>query len=147
MLAFNAWYYSFSPGIAAWIGGSETARGLMRAVLYPLIGALTISSSLFDLFSFDTEIAVLVAGISASSLLGAIYLTLPIIIVLRAAKRRMNRKALISILGIGLALALFGTLSNGTLELMQILTSVVVLESMLLAPSILTKGILHIVHD
>ncbi len=142
MIAFNAWYYSFSPGIAAWIAGSETARSFTRAVLYPLIGALTISSSIFDLFSFNTEIAALVAGISASSLLGAIYLTLPIIIVTRVAKRRMDRKALTSILGIGLALALFGTLSNGTLGLAQILTSVVVLETMLLAPSILAQGIL-----
>jgi hypothetical protein len=142
MLAFNSWYYSFSPRIAAWIAVSETARSLMRAVLYPLIGALTISSSIFDLFSFNTEIGILVAGISASSLLGVIYLTLPIIIVLRVAKRRMNCKALISILGVGLALALFGTLSNGTLRLAEILTSVVVMETMLLAPSILTKGIL-----
>jgi len=142
MLAFNSWYYSFSPKIATWIADSETARSLMRAALYPLIGTLTISSSLFDLFSFNTEFAALVAGIAASSLLGAIYLTLPIIIVLRAAKRRMNRKALLSILGIGLALALLGTLSNGTSGLMQILTSVVVLESTLLAPSILADGIL-----
>jgi len=40
MSAFNAWYYSFSPGVAQFISHHALLRTVVRGALYPLIGIL-----------------------------------------------------------------------------------------------------------
>jgi peptide/nickel transport system substrate-binding protein len=75
MAVFNGFYYSFSPAIASAISSNEVLRGVMKAVLYPLIGILHLSSAAFSLFSFSPELGILVAGSTASSIIGAIYVT------------------------------------------------------------------------
>jgi hypothetical protein len=74
MTVFNAWYYSFSPGVASIIAVNETLRGFMKILLYPLIGILHIAASLNTLFSFNHEIAILTSGFVASSMIGIVYL-------------------------------------------------------------------------
>jgi len=73
MAVFNRFYYSFSPTIASAISGNEAMRGVMRAILYPLIGILRLSFITFSLCSFSPELGILMAGLIASSLIGAIY--------------------------------------------------------------------------
>jgi hypothetical protein len=68
MIAFNAWYYSFSPSIANYMVGHETARAGMALYLYPLITFLSIASTLFSILSANPELAVYVSGLLASSL-------------------------------------------------------------------------------
>jgi len=75
MAVFNGFYYSFSPTVASTISGNEFLRGMMKVILYPLIGILHISSVAFSLLSFSPELGVVMAGFVASSLIGAIYIT------------------------------------------------------------------------
>lgn len=74
MAVFNAWYYSFSPAIASTISSNEALRGVMKVVLYPLMGILHLSSAAFSLFSFSPELGVMIAGLIATSLIGLAYI-------------------------------------------------------------------------
>jgi hypothetical protein len=44
MLAFNAWYYSFSPYVANYLNTHWVERTIMKGVLYPLVGMLYLTS-------------------------------------------------------------------------------------------------------
>jgi len=87
MQAFNAWYYSFSPSVADFIASQPVVKAVMRGVLYPLIGILHLSSMIYSAFSFSPELGVVVAGFVASSLIGAVYFTLPATVLLAVIKR------------------------------------------------------------
>ena len=91
MYAFNSWYYSFSPTVADYIATHESSRTVMKFILYPLIGVLHISSASYSALAFEPELAALFAGIVASSLIGLVYLALPVSGALWLARRRLNR--------------------------------------------------------
>jgi hypothetical protein len=109
MFAFNAWYYSFSPTVANYIASHQIARTVMKVVLYPLIGVLHASSASYSVLAFQPELAALIAGIVASSLMGIVYLALPLSGILWLARRRLRRSTERTIvkwlLGASLALA------------------------------------------
>ena len=73
MIAFNAFYYSFSPQVALVISSHEALRTAMRFILYPLIGILYLSNALFQALTFNGELAVTLAGTFASFGIGAVY--------------------------------------------------------------------------
>jgi len=73
MKAFNAWYYSFSPSVASFIANNPTVRAAMKILLYPLVGILHLSASAYAVFNFNPELAVCIAGLVASGLIGIIY--------------------------------------------------------------------------
>jgi hypothetical protein len=136
MLAFNTWYYSFSPGVANYISGHWVERGVMKAVLYPLVGILSLTSNLYQSTSAFPELAVLLSGLLASTLIGAFYLGLPLSLV-RAKVRRLRRLA-----GLDryLAYALLGGIAAFTVgeafrsqTLLMISSTTIVLSTMLLA--------------
>lgn len=87
LLMFNAWYYSFSPYVAGYIGGHSSVRWVMKGVLYPLIGTLTLSSELYSTLSTYPEYATVLSGLLASSTIGALYIGLPLSLVERKFKR------------------------------------------------------------
>ena len=74
MRVFNAFYYSFSPGVSSFIASHNLIRTGMKIILYPLIGILYVSSLVFAATSFNGEIAVTTAGVLASFEIGLIYL-------------------------------------------------------------------------
>jgi hypothetical protein len=86
MQVFNAFYYSFSPQVASYITTHSNLRPVMKIVLYPLIGVLYASSLLFNAISFDSELAVIVAGTIASLAIGAVYLA-PFLTIARRLSR------------------------------------------------------------
>jgi hypothetical protein len=90
MLAFNAFYYSFSPQVASYISSHDYVRAGMRVVLYPLIGILYITNRLFTILSFNMELAVTVSGVFAAFALGAVYLGPLVVIGLRTLRKRIN---------------------------------------------------------
>jgi hypothetical protein len=97
MVAFNAWYYSFSPSVANYITIHETVRTGMKYVLYPLIDVLRQSSAVYSSLAFEPELAALVAGIVAGALIGVTYLALPLAGVLLVARRRVRATTRMSI--------------------------------------------------
>jgi len=91
MLVFNAWYYSFSPSVAGFIYHHQAVRPLMRALLYPLIGILHLASATHAAFAFHPELGVVMAGLAASSLIGAVYFSIPALAILEAVRRLKGR--------------------------------------------------------
>jgi hypothetical protein len=113
MQVFNSWYYSFSPQIAARVAQSESTKAGLRAALYPLVGALMLSSYSYSLFAAYPEVGVVVSGLVASMLLGAVYL-LPAVALLSWRVRRFRSvlpsasRALLATTIFGLALIAIG---------------------------------------
>jgi hypothetical protein len=138
MTVFNAWYYSFSPQVAAFIAAHDPLRAPMRVILYPLLGILGLSAFTYSVFSAAPEFAIVMAGLLASSLIGLVYLTFPALVGMRALKRRTvarSRIAKISIasLAISLLLLAVGEVA-GSFVLLAIGSSAVVLTCIIAVP-------------
>lgn len=95
MMAFNAWYYSFSPAVAEYESVNPLFRASVKYLIYPLIWFLQFGAFLFDLMSFNGEAAAVVSGIFVSASVGAAYLSGPLLVAqtrFRARHRRSVRK-------------------------------------------------------
>ena len=133
MVAFNTWYYSFSPSVANEIYANPTSQGIMQVTLYPLLSILQVSSSLFDVFSFQAEFAALLAGFVASGMIGIFYLSVPTLLLCRRYRSGVKRavKPLLTTLGAGLVgLAIAEVIANPTLAAFS--SATIVLANLLL---------------
>ena len=145
MLVFNAWYYSFSPGVAAYLNTHLVERTVMKGVLYPLVGILYLTSDLFSATSSYPEFAVLISGLLASSLIGAFYLGIPLA-VLKARVRRLRNwkgqakleRALAAMMFVGLGTLAFGELFSSQPALI-ISTPTIVLSTLFISSAIISK--------
>jgi peptide/nickel transport system substrate-binding protein len=72
MNAFNTIYYSFSPQVADYERGQPWLQTLVRTGLYPLFGILITAQKTYSIVAGDA--GSILAGATASSLIGAIYL-------------------------------------------------------------------------
>ncbi len=95
MQAFNAFYYSFSPQVASFIASHGEVRSAMKVILYPLIGILYVSSRIFQLLSFNGELAVTASGIFATLGIGIVYFGPAWILSGRFGKTGLNSRWLI----------------------------------------------------
>jgi len=93
MKAFNAWYYSFSPQVAQFIASNTFARAVMKVLLYPLIGILHVAAMTYNAFSFSHELAVVMAGLVASALIGVVYFS-PLAILALVLLRKYRKTTL-----------------------------------------------------
>ncbi|MEM3507191.1 MAG: CFI-box-CTERM domain-containing protein [Candidatus Bathyarchaeia archaeon] len=100
MIAFNAWYYSFSPYIAEIIDKNSLLKEFMKIVLYPLIKMLQLSAYAYSMLRFNPEVAIIISGFVASALIGMIYFS-PITIALAFL---IKRRYAIKIQGLKLSL-------------------------------------------
>jgi hypothetical protein len=102
MVAFNAFYYSFSPTVAQFIREHQTVRTVMKFALYPLMGVLRIGAAVFDLFPMNHEAGAVASGLLVSSLIGLVYLTGPLTVVLvySSKARRIARRSQAPILAV-----------------------------------------------
>jgi hypothetical protein len=90
MNAFNAWYYSFSPSVAEYERSSSWAREAVQGAIQPLLMILDASKSLHSTLSFlgmNSESAVIVTGMMASSLIGLFYLS-PVAVLIGIKKKQ-----------------------------------------------------------
>jgi peptide/nickel transport system substrate-binding protein len=73
MSTFNSIYYSFSPQVADYEREQPWLQAIVKAGLYPLFGILTLSERAH--FGVGGgEAGAVFAGVTASSLIGAVYL-------------------------------------------------------------------------
>ena len=103
MATFNAWYYSFSPYIAQFIASNTFARAVMKVLLYPLIGILHLAAMTFNAFSFSHELAIVMAGLVASALIGVVYfspLAILALVLLRKYRKTTLKMSQLRMLGI-----------------------------------------------
>ena len=139
--AFNVWYYSWAPSIARLELGNAELRSTVRAAMLPLLGTLYASSVLFGWLHFYPELAVLVSGIVASSMLGAIYLTPVALTVAYWIRRRIGRTTIVGLIFLGVLLTLVSTLGHGRTDVVENLTSLTVVETVLISPTLVTYTI------
>jgi peptide/nickel transport system substrate-binding protein len=146
MVVFNAWYYSFSPSVAGYISTHALERTVMKGVLIPLIGILEFSSYTFSAVSGFPELAVLLSGLVASSLIGALYLGLPFGLI-RAKVRRLRgprgqtlERTLMAMLLGGVAVLFVGELLT-SLVLLMASSALVVLSAMFLSAAYTSRRI------
>jgi peptide/nickel transport system substrate-binding protein len=126
LIIFNAWYYSFSPSVANYVAAHELTRAGMKSIFYPIIADFYLTSKIYNSLSSYPEAATIIAGLTASSLIGVLYIGLPLWLVARRLKRRLNFKEPFALLLTGLATILVGLTLSSTILLM-ISTSLTVL--------------------
>jgi len=130
MEVFNNFYYSWSPYVADYIRKNSYVRIAFKILLYPLIMTLHLSSLTYHCLGFFPEAAILTAGYVASSLIGSVYLGLPLSPIKRF--RRMKSRILkawiclllLTLISIVLAEATYST------QLMMTTTAIFVLLNM-----------------
>jgi streptogramin lyase len=88
MRVFNAFYYSFSPKVAELTAASPILQTGVRAAIYPLISALRLVAAVHQIYP-GSQLMIIVAGIVASGLIGALYLT-PVAILMGMMHRRVR---------------------------------------------------------
>jgi hypothetical protein len=145
MVAFNAWYYSFSPSVAGYLTTHWVERTIMKSVLYPLVGILFLTSNVFTATRAHPEVAVLLSGLFASSLIGALYVGLPIGLIRARTRRsrsaqRLALKLLSGGLLVGLGLLLAGEVSSST-PLLIVASSAIVLATFFLSAVVTSNTI------
>ena len=145
MVVFNAWYYSFSPFVARSITSSHVEQGIMKVVLYPLVGILALSSDTFALTKGDPEVAVVLSGLEASFLIGAFYLGLPIGFLRAKVKgstdersQKLLMKFLVGSLASGIALLWLGEVLMAP-QLLMISASTVILSTLALSGTMISS--------
>jgi len=135
MQVFNAWYYSFSPYVASWLASTPPAREVAKVFLAPLLAILHLSEISYTALAFTPEVAVTLAGVVASSLIGVIYFGFVLAIALRRRALQPWRRVLMFI-----ALAWCLSLLLLTLGLIASISPVVMAATSLLVLSTITLG-------
>ena len=86
-VAFNAFYYSWSPYVAQWILANPWSKPVFKAAIYPLIGILLLSTSMAEpLTALSPELAVYLAGTLISYLIGLVYFS-PVTVLVSLKKK------------------------------------------------------------
>jgi len=148
MKAFNAWYYSFSPGVASKISENNGLRGFMKILLYPLMGILHLTSMTIALFSFNHELAIVISGFIASSLIGIVYFMPLALIPFLIMKKKVPTQILRAVSFIWITSAgLIAAAEISKLSAMMILsTALFVLTTITLATLVSIKHITRLVN-
>lgn len=96
---FNSFYYSFSPQVADSIRTTQSLRPVMTAVVSPLIAVLQVSEHAFTVLRGSQELAIILAGGVASTLLAAVYV-MPGALLISLWTRRTPSKRWLTALGL-----------------------------------------------
>jgi hypothetical protein len=89
MNVFNGWYYSFSPQVAEYERGQPWLQSIVKASVYPLLGILNLSTFIYQVFAFNTELSIVVAGVVASTLIGLVYFA-PLAVIIGTVNRKRH---------------------------------------------------------
>jgi hypothetical protein len=149
MIAFNAWYYSFSPAVAVTITEHPTLQYAMRAILYPVIAILSLGATPFSLLPEHQELAAVLSGLLITTLIGVAYLSLPVAAITKfRSKRGPASRSLQRVLAAILALSLTGIAiaESATLGPLMILATVsTALSTLLLSAVVTSEKLLQII--
>ena len=89
-VAFDAFYYSWSTPVARFVEEHAYLKPLVKALIYPLLGILLLTSTLTSpLFGVAPEAASIIAGFAASFLIGLVYVA-PILVLVRILSKKKD---------------------------------------------------------
>ena len=139
---FDAFYYSWSPAVAAFVLEHPELRPPLKMALYPLIASLKAAAlAAQPLIGVSPEAAVYLAGTVASALLGLVYLAPVLYLLLRRAQdRSVERLCRVLACTAGAALVL-SALSNllGLTDALLVTTPLYVVSVIALVPTALVR--------
>jgi len=116
--AFDQLCHSLAPNLSKSISENPALRAALRVLLYPTLQILALTASIFTAVGPSSEFAFYIAGLAASTLFGALYLTPLLLIGLHASRKRRpamgkNLPKYIGIaLAIGAELTVFGEITR-----------------------------------
>jgi len=88
MPGFNAWYYSFSPQVSAYIDEHPVVKPAMQLLIMPILGIVLIAQVCWTFLSFNPELATITAIIVGSALYGLVYVFPTVMASVWIARRR-----------------------------------------------------------
>ncbi len=150
MIAFNAWYYSFSPAVAEFIREHSAAQTAVKFMLYPLIGILRIGAITFNISPTNPEVGAVVSGLVVSSLIGAVYFAPPMTVMLCSSSRARRMSARLQLPALAVLLCALATVTltlviGGPAILMMLATSTVVLACLTTSALLASRAVAHVV--
>ena len=90
-VAFDAFYYSWSTPVAMYIEEHPYLKGIVKVILYPLLGILKITAvAVMPWFNMAPEVATITAGFIASTLIGLVYV-FPIALFIHLIRARYGK--------------------------------------------------------
>jgi peptide/nickel transport system substrate-binding protein len=137
MNTFNSIYYSFSPQVADYERGQPWLQATVKAGLYPLFGILITAERAYTIIAGD--VGSILAGATASSLIGALYLWPAGF----AVCKKINKLTLIFVTGGTLAVLVITLIAMPAL--LPISTSAFVIASAGTSAIVVAKAIRYIV--
>lgn len=142
MLAFDRWYYSWSPQVARIEADSTILRATIRTILLPLLSSLFLAEKAHsNVAPFSAELAILLAGLIGSSSLGLCYLSPILWLGQRNLRRRFGRRAFVAAAIVGIVFASWGTMSYDLTDVIATVTVVFILETMILTPLAVVRAL------
>lgn len=127
MTAFNPWYYSFSPAVADYERQQPWLQQTVKVAIYPLLGILHISEKAYSFI--PGEYGSITAGLVASSMIGAVYVSPLAASIRQIRKSKINFKIVITIIAAISASVIVSLFVNNAVALM-ITTSLLVLSTL-----------------
>ena len=152
MAVFNSFYYSFSPNVAEYVASDAVAKSMLKFLLYPLIKILSFAELSSRPFTFNGELGVLVAGLVASALIGAVYvfpmLLTPLVLMSRRKMLR-SRNPILSLTFLFLMSILIIIVSEffKSASAMMLATSSLVLTTIFLSSVLLGVAVIKKISD
>jgi cation transport ATPase len=144
MNVFNAWYYSFSPYVADYERQNPWFQQLVRVLIYPLIGILSVSESSHSIIS--GEGGAILSGIIASFLIGIVYFAPFSLFIKRIRNCRINYRLTILIL-VSTTVAVALSTYFGVQIALMISTSVLVLTTIIISSVLFGSIIARLAHS
>jgi hypothetical protein len=88
MPGFNAWYYSFSPQVSAYIDEHPVVKPAMQLLIMPILEIVLIAQVCWTFLSFNPELATITAIVVGSALYGLVYVFPTVMAGVWIARRR-----------------------------------------------------------
>lgn len=130
MNVFNTWYYSFSPYIADYERSNPWSQQIVKGSIYPLVGILMVAEKAYALFS--GELGAIIAGLSASSMIGTVYFVPLTLAVKRMRQYKLSLRVALITSGV-VAFSILAGIISGNETVLMVSTSASVLSTLVIS--------------
>jgi peptide/nickel transport system substrate-binding protein len=141
MSVFNAWYYSFSPSVAAYERGQPWMQQTVRTAIYPLLGILHTSEKAYS--SIPGEFGAMSAGLVASAMIGAVYFSPVALSIKQVRKSGINYRIAAGAIA-AISVALVVSIAAGNEAALMITSSLFVLGIIIVSALLFAKMLARI---
>ena len=129
-VAFDAFYYSWSPPVAQYISSHPWLKPPVRFLLYPLLTSLLLASYVsIPLVSLNAELGVYVAGTITSILIGILYFTPLLLLGMYIAGRKGRLEVDYRVYRVVVALPIMLLVMAGVVQILRVDSALTIVTS------------------